>query len=159
MAPARLALLVVALASLLPSALRSWRSPEVLPPPCSPEGRGTPPRHWIGCASDAGPRRDLTGGERLLLGMALDVNRATAAELALVPGLSPRLAAELVADRERRGPFSAVEEVERVRGIGPARLARARPHLAVEAERSPHDRSAGSARRAMGVRQGGTGVH
>jgi len=136
MAPARLALLLVALASLLPAALRSRRGAEPAAAACRPEGRGTPPRHWIGCAADEGPRRDLTGGERLLLGLPLDPNRATAAELAQVPGLSPRLAAELVEDRERRGPFLRVEEVERVRGIGPARLAKARPHLAVEAAAS-----------------------
>lgn len=132
MAPARLALLLVTAASLLPAALRALRRPEPPPPPCVPAGRGTPPRHWIGCAADPGPRRDLTGGERLLLGLPLDPNRASAGELAQVPGLSARLAAELVADRERRGPFLRVEEVERVRGIGLARLARARPHLAVE---------------------------
>jgi len=139
-APARLALLLVAAASLLPSALQALRRPEPAAVPCAPEGRGTPPRHWMGCAADPGPRRDLTGGERLLLGLPLDANRATAGELALVPGLSPRLAAELVADRERRGPFLRVEEVERVRGIGPARLAKARPHLAVEAGTGTRDR-------------------
>lgn len=133
MHPARLALLLVACATLLPASQRGERGPAPVPEPCQPEGRGVPPRHWIGCASDPGPRRDLSGGERLLRGLPLDPNRATAEELARVPGLSPRLAAELVADRARRGPFSAVEEVERVRGIGPARLARARPHLAVEA--------------------------
>jgi len=133
MAPARLALILVLAAALLPAGLRSLRRPEPPEPPCAPEGRGTPPRHFIGCPADPGPRRDLTGGERLLLGLPLDPNRATAGELALVPGLSPRLAAELVADRGRRGPFLRVEEVERVRGIGPARLAKARPHLAVEA--------------------------
>lgn len=133
MAPARLALPLVAALSLLPAALRFLRRPEPPVPPCAAEGRGTPPRHWIGCAADPGTRRELTGGERLLLGLPLDPNRATAGELALVPGLSPRLAAELVADRERRGPFLRVEEVERVRGIGPGRMAKARPHLVVEA--------------------------
>jgi len=136
MAPARLALLLVAGASLLPSAVRYLRRREPPPAPCAAEGRGAPPRHWIGCAADEGPRRDLTGGERLVLGLPLDPNRATAGELALVPGLSARLAAELVADRERCGPFRRVEELARVRGIGPARLAKARPHLAVEAAAS-----------------------
>lgn len=90
------------------------------------------PRHWLGCAADAGPRRDLSGGERLLLRLPLDPNRATAEELGQLPGLSPRLGAAIVADRIERGPFARVEEVERVRGIGPRRLERARPHLAVE---------------------------
>lgn len=132
MAHARIALALVAAAALLPAALRARPRPEPPVRSCVPEGRGTPPRHWIGCAADAGPVRGLTGGERLLLGLSLDLNRAEADELALVPGLSARLAAEVVADRERRGPFREVGELRRVRGIGPARLARARPHLAVE---------------------------
>jgi len=90
-----------------------------------------PPRHWIGCAADPGPRRELDGRERLVLGLPLDLNRASAAELALVPGLSPRLGEAVVADRERRGPFASVHDLERVKGIGPARLGRARPHLEV----------------------------
>ncbi|MBI5066715.1 MAG: helix-hairpin-helix domain-containing protein [Deltaproteobacteria bacterium] len=133
MAPARIALVLVLAAALLPSALRAQRRPEPPAPACEPQGRGTPPRHWIGCAADEGPGRALTGGERLLLDLPLDLNRAAAAELALVPGLSPRLAEEVVADRERRGPFREVGELDRVRGVGPARLARARLHLAVEA--------------------------
>jgi competence protein ComEA len=127
----RLALLIVALGALAPSAARLLPVAPAAPRDCRPEGRGVPPRHWIGCAADPGPRRDLDGVERLALGLPLDPNRARAAELALVPGLSPRLAAALVADREARGPFASVEDVERVRGIGPGRLARARPWLRV----------------------------
>lgn len=100
---------------------------------CAPEGRGAPPRHWLGCAVDAGPPRALAGDERLLLGVPLDLNAAAARELAFVPGLSPRLAAEVVADREARGPFGRVDDLERVRGVGPKRLARARAHLLVHA--------------------------
>lgn len=89
-----------------------------------------PPRGWIGCASDPGPSRPLAGRERLLVGLPVDVNAASAEDLADVPGLSARLAAEVIADRARRGPFAAVDDLIRVRGIGPARLAQARPFLA-----------------------------
>ncbi len=65
------------------------------------------------------------------MGLPLDPNRAAAAELALVPGLSERLAAALVADRAARGPFASVDDVARVKGIGPIRLARARPWLEI----------------------------
>jgi competence protein ComEA len=104
-------------------------------PPCAPEGRGEPPRGWIGCAGDDGPRRDLTAAERLASGLPVDLNGATAAELALVPGLSARLGAEVVADRAAAGAFRTVDELARVRGVGPARLARARPHLFVGTSR------------------------
>jgi competence protein ComEA len=64
----------------------------------------------------------------------VDLNAATAEDLAAVPGIGSALAAAVVADREARGPFPAVEALRRVRGVGPARMDRARPWLAV---RSP----------------------
>lgn len=131
----RLAALIVALLALVPAGARLLLSRPSAERPCQAEGRGVPPRHWIGCAADGRPPRDLDGLERLVLGLPLDPNRAKAEELALVPGLSGRLAAAVVADRAARGPFASVEDLERVKGIGPARLARARPWLAVGRER------------------------
>jgi competence protein ComEA len=130
--PRRLALLAAVLLSLAPAALsRRAALPSPPRPPCVPDGRGEPPRHWVGCATDPGPRRTLDGAERLAFGLPLDVNAASAAELARVPGFTPRLAAAVVADRARHGPFREVDELERVPGIGPHRLARARPVLSV----------------------------
>jgi competence protein ComEA len=99
---------------------------------CVPEGRGEVPRHFLGCAGDPGPARALAADERLVLGLPLDPNTAGARELAFVPGLSRRLASEIVADRERRGAYRDVAELLRVRGIGPKRLAAAAPHLGVD---------------------------
>jgi competence protein ComEA len=83
----------------------------------------------VGCAGDPGPVRVLGGAERLALGRPLDLNRATAVDLSGVPGLSLRLGEAVVADRESRGPFERVEDLVRVKGVGPARLARAQPFL------------------------------
>jgi competence protein ComEA len=127
----RLAALLLCLAALLPAGARLLGSRPWPRAPCPPEGRGARPRHWIGCAADGGTPRDLDGRERLAMGLPLDPNRAAAAELALVPGLSERLAAALVADRAARGPFASVDDVARVKGIGPIRLARARPWLEI----------------------------
>lgn len=129
--PRRLALVLLALSVMLPAA---WRRLRPLPPPartCQPEGRGVEPRHWVGCGADPGRRRELSGAERLRFGLPVDLDDARAEDLAVVPGLNARLAAEIVSDRARRGPFVSVEDLERVRGIGPARLARARPFLRV----------------------------
>ncbi|HEY7725366.1 MAG TPA: helix-hairpin-helix domain-containing protein [Anaeromyxobacteraceae bacterium] len=134
MDPRRLAIVLLLAAALAPAGLAGPARPRP-ERPCTPEGRGEPPRHWLGCAGDRGAPRSLAGGERLLLGLPLDPNRATAEELALVPGLSRRLGEAVVADRRARGPFASPAEVLRVRGIGPARLAAARPHLAVEPDR------------------------
>jgi competence protein ComEA len=65
------------------------------------------------------------------VGLAIDVNAATPEDLASVPGLSARLAVGLVADRARRGRFETLDDLIRVPGIGPVRLARARPFLAI----------------------------
>ncbi len=127
----RLALLLLALGTVLPAA---WRRVRPLPEPartCAPEGRGREPRHWVGCSADPGRPRGLSGAERLRFGLPIDLDDASAEDLAVVPGLSARLAAEVVSDRARRGPFASVDDLERVRGIGPARLARARPFLRV----------------------------
>jgi competence protein ComEA len=125
-----MALLATFVLTLVPSGIRWVASRPATPRPCLPEGRGTPPRQWIGCATDGGAGRELSGRERLLVGLRVDLNTATPEDLASVPGLSARLAVAVVADRQHRGPFAAVDELTRVRGIGPARLARARPHVA-----------------------------
>lgn len=130
--PARVALSLVLALVLAAPALRLFLERPPAPRACEEEGRGEPPRHWLGCAADPGARRALADDERLVLGLPLDPNRAGARALAFVPGLSRRLAEEVVADREAKGPFASVEELVRVRGIGPKRLARAAPHLALE---------------------------
>ena len=129
--PVRAALVALCLASLLPAVVRGARAPAPRPAG-GPAGRGDGPRVWVGCATDPGAPRDLTGHERRLLGLPIDVNRASAEDLALVPGLSPKLAAEIAAERARGGPFADVEDLLRVRGVGRARLERARPFLTLE---------------------------
>ena len=62
-----------------------------------------------------------TGGEGVARG-PIDVNVATEAELETLPGIGPTLAAAIIAERERNGPFRSVDDLERVRGIGSGRL-------------------------------------
>ncbi len=64
-------------------------------------------------------------------GVPIALEDATPEDLAVVPGLSARLAIEVVRDRTLRGPFESVDELIRVRGIGRSRLDRARPFLSV----------------------------
>ncbi len=61
----------------------------------------------------------------------LDLNRATAAELDGLPGISPAVAERIVQFRTERGYFSSVEQLDSVKGIGPAVLAKVRPHVTV----------------------------
>jgi competence protein ComEA len=65
-------------------------------------------------------------------GLPVPLNAATAEDLSAVPGLTPRVAREIVADRARNGRFESVESLLRVHGVGPRRLDRAREHLVAE---------------------------
>ena len=56
--------------------------------------------------------------------------------LNVIPGpgaaLGEALAKRIVADRDARGPFADIDDVQRVRGIGPAKFSSMRPHLTIE---------------------------
>ncbi len=52
----------------------------------------------------------------------VNLNTATADALDELPGVGPATAAAIVRDREQHGPFQSVGDLERVRGIGPAKL-------------------------------------
>ncbi len=56
----------------------------------------------------------------------IDLNTAPAPWLRRLPGIGPALAARIVADRERRGPYRSLADLMRVRGIGPATIERLR---------------------------------
>ncbi len=58
----------------------------------------------------------------------VDVNRADEATLQTLPGVGPVLARRIVETR-RQGPFRTVQDLTRVKGIGPASLARLRDHV------------------------------
>lgn len=60
-----------------------------------------------------------------------DLNRASEAELASIPGLGEKLAEQIVEHREEKGEFRSVEDLRKVKGIGPATLERVRPFLYV----------------------------
>ncbi len=50
----------------------------------------------------------------------VDVNTAGAAELERLPGVGPKLAQRIVDHRRAHGRFRTAEELQEVRGIGPA---------------------------------------
>lgn len=71
----------------------------------------------------AAAARPLQAGERI------DPNSASVNDLARLPGVGTRLAKEIVSDREIRGPFRALGDLDRVKGIGPGALRRLEPFL------------------------------
>ncbi len=79
----------------------------------------------------------LDAPRRLALGLPVDVNRATAEELALVPGIGEGTAEAIVRFRETRGGLRRLEELTGMRGIKEKRLAKLRPYLAVLSGQGP----------------------
>jgi competence ComEA-like helix-hairpin-helix protein len=63
--------------------------------------------------------------------MRIDPNTATAAELTVLPSIGPTLAERIVADREANGPFRSIEDLQRVRGVGPRTVERIREFLVI----------------------------
>ena len=62
---------------------------------------------------------------------SIDVNRASAEDLAKLPGIGPELARRIVAYRTKHGPFHRVEDLLIIRGIGPKKWKALRPYLRV----------------------------
>ena len=61
----------------------------------------------------------------------LDLNRASVADLARLPGVGPGLAQRIVQERERRGRFESPEALRQVMGVGPKKLAALRDLVSV----------------------------
>lgn len=64
----------------------------------------------------------MSAAHSLTLGLPLDLNRATAVELELVPGIGPRLAEKIVYCRQNNGGFKTLDELLQVDGIGEVKL-------------------------------------
>ena len=61
----------------------------------------------------------------------VDLNTATVEELDTLPGVGPTTAQAIIDHRTRNGPFRSVDDLAKVRGIGPAKLAELRPLVTV----------------------------
>ncbi len=108
---------VLALAGLLGLAA-AWRWPVTAPSLDCPDGGLVQlgPDGVATCQAGA----PLPAGQALTLHQKFDCNTATEADFALVTGVGPSLAHELVAARD--GGFGSWEEIDAVSGVGETRL-------------------------------------
>lgn len=85
--------------------------------------------HWFDRGAGALTRADMA--------LRIDPNRATAAELELLPRIGPALARAIIEHREQAAvqpAFRTVADLDAIRGVGPATLAEIAPHLALPAD-------------------------
>jgi competence protein ComEA len=61
----------------------------------------------------------------------INLNTATAAELEMLPGIGPKVAARIVEYRQKKGPFKKIEELMNVQGIGEKSFLKLRAQLTV----------------------------
>jgi competence ComEA-like helix-hairpin-helix protein len=67
----------------------------------------------------------------------IDINRANATQLEMLPRIGPALSGRIVDFRRENGPFRFVEDLLMVRGIGDRTLERLRPLITVNGIASP----------------------
>ncbi len=60
------------------------------------------------------------------------LNQATAEQLQGLPGVGPALSARIVEYRTEHGPFSSVDQLTAVKGVGEAKLAKFKSQLTVD---------------------------
>ncbi len=111
------------------------------------------------CARPGPPTRAALGGLALGLWLALsgvsaagadagspavDLNRASAEQLEELPGVGAAKAEAIVAHRKANGRFATFDDLEAVRGIGPALVERLRPLVTLGKPARAAGKSAGS---------------
>lgn len=64
-------------------------------------------------------------------GLLVDINTASVDELIKLPNIGPVIASRIVEYRDRHGPFQNIEELTRVRGIGPKKIVSLKPYIQI----------------------------
>ena len=91
------------------------------------------PAHFALSATADGRIVDMPAVKRLALGLPIDLNLASVAELSLVPGIGAATAERIVAWRQSQGRFRNLADLKKVQGIKEQRLKGLGPYLQVSA--------------------------
>lgn len=85
--------------------------------------------HWIRLTRHGGAPVEIDHLPASVYEFQVDINHSTWVEWTQLEGIGEITARHIVADREQHGPFAGIDDVERVRGIGPKTLEAIRPFL------------------------------
>jgi len=72
-----------------------------------------------------------SGSHKLQSGQTIDINTASETDLTQLPGVGPTLARRIVEYRQANGPFSTVDDLQNVSGVGPSKFAKMEAFLRV----------------------------
>ena len=84
---------------------------------------------WISQGGLAGRLVEVDRAERKTARFEVDINQADWPELTQLPAIGETLARRIVQSRQQGGPFRDLDDLRRVRGIGPKTLETMRPYL------------------------------
>jgi competence protein ComEA len=84
-----------------------------------------------GAGGAAGGLNGVGGATSSAVPQLININLASVVELEQLPGVGPATAKAIVAYREKNGAFLKVEDLLKVRGIGPAKLSEILPRARV----------------------------
>ena len=82
---------------------------------------------WIGHGGARGRTVEIQQAEPQTARFQIDINKADWPEFATLPGVGRKLAERIVQSRQQSGPYSDLDDLRRVRGIGAGPLETLRP--------------------------------
>ena len=94
-------------------------------------GEQPPMAAGAGVPGGAGAAGGVAGPGGSVSGALVQLNTATAEQLETLPGVGPATAAAIIAHRDQNGPFTSVDQLLDVRGIGEAKLEQLRDLVSV----------------------------
>jgi len=87
--------------------------------------------HWARLSGWGTEPVEIERLEAETLNYKIDINTATWVEWVQLEGIGETLAERIIRDREQNGPFESIDDLQRVKGIGPKTVAKIRKHLTV----------------------------
>jgi competence protein ComEA len=85
--------------------------------------------YWLARGGASGRLIEIDRASPQAVQFQVDINQADWPELSVLPEIGETLARRIVESRDAEGPFADLDELQRVRGIGPKTLERIRPYL------------------------------